>query len=55
MRQEELALRVGIGTSSLRLLEAGGSHGPSVYTVLKLFAVLEIDVSALNNAKPVPK
>jgi transcriptional regulator with XRE-family HTH domain len=49
MRQEELARAAGIGTSSLRLLESGRSNGPSVFTVLRLLKVLDVDVRALEH------
>lgn len=47
LTQEELARRVGIGTSTLRSIEAGKADGPNFYSVLSLLAALDIDPNAL--------
>lgn len=47
MRQEDLARIVGIGTSTLRGIERGTAQGTSVFTVLRLLAATDRDVSDL--------
>jgi transcriptional regulator with XRE-family HTH domain len=48
LRQEDLARAVGVGTSSIRLIERGHALGPSVFTVLRIFRTLEVDLSELD-------
>lgn len=48
LTQEHLARSVGIGTSTLRLLESGRAAGPSLFTVLRVLRALHLDASELN-------
>lgn len=52
--QEELARAAGMGTSTLRSIEAGTAKGPSLYTVLNLLSVLGKDTSELDPLMPPP-
>lgn len=47
MRQEDVARRASIGTSTYRSLENGTARGPSLYTVLELLDLLGVDPAEL--------
>lgn len=49
LRQEDLAHAVGVGTSSIRLIERGHALGPSLFTVLRIFRELGIGLSELDD------
>ena len=45
--QEQLAAAAGIGTSTLRQIEAGRAHGPNLFAVLKVLAAVGEPLDAL--------
>jgi len=48
MRQEDLAQRSGIGTSTLRRIEKGVGVSPNVFVVMRLFNELGLSLAQLN-------
>lgn len=48
LTQEQVAASAGIGTSTLRQIEAGNAHGPSLFAVLRLVAALGEDLAILD-------
>ena len=49
LTQEDLARRVGMGTSTLRALESGRADGPNFYSVLDLMSALGIEPEELRS------
>ncbi|WP_352230699.1 helix-turn-helix transcriptional regulator [Agromyces sp. NBRC 114283] len=49
LRQEDLARKAGVGTSTLRLIESGSATGTSLFAIFRLLQACGVPLAALED------